>query len=84
MVTFGRKFLGFSSSLQSLLFQNFATNTAEVRNGHFWTILNKFRLFLIFKGLNEKLFGHNLYVNVPLNTLKPSLYLVFKNISNSS
>ena len=64
MVTFGENFLRFLSSLQSLLFQIFSTNTTKVKNGHFWTILNKFRAFLIFKDLNEKFFGKNLYVNV--------------------
>ena len=54
MVTFdANKFLEFSSSLQSFLFQHFATNRAKVRTGHFWAILNKFSVFLIFKGLNE-------------------------------
>ena len=72
------KFLRFLSSLQLFFFENFATNFAEVRNGHFWTILNKFRVLLIFKGLNEKFFKHNLNVNVPLNFLEPLKYLVFK------
>ena len=45
-----------SSSLQSFLFQSFATSTVKVRNGHFWTILNKLRVFLIFKSLNESFF----------------------------
>ena len=35
---------------------------------------------MIFKGLNEKFFGHTLYVTVPPNILKPLTYLVFKNI----
>ena len=33
------KFLGVSCNLQSFLFQNFTTNPAKVRNGHFWTNL---------------------------------------------
>ena len=32
----------------------------------------------IFKGLNEKFIGHIFYVNVPVNILKPIIYLVFK------
>ena len=83
MVTFGeKKFHRVLFSLQSFFFQNFATNTAKVRDGHFWMILNKFHVFLIFNGLNEKSFGDNLYVNNLLNTLKPFISLVFKIISN--
>ena len=57
-----KSFLDFLSKLQSFLFQNFATNAAKVRNGHFWTILNEFNVFLIFKGLNEKFFGHKIFL----------------------
>ena len=34
-------------------------NTAEVKSSHFWTIVNKFRVFLIFEGLIN-FFVHNL------------------------
>ena len=54
------KFPRFLTTLQSFLFQSFATNTEKVRIGHFCTISKKFRVFLTFKGLNEKNFGHNL------------------------
>ena len=43
-----RKVSRFLSSLHSFLFQNFTTNPSKVRNGHFWTKLIKFRVFLIF------------------------------------
>ena len=33
------------------------TNRAKSRNGHLWTFYNKVRVFLVFKGLNEKFFG---------------------------
>ena len=46
----------------------------------FEQFLNKFRVFLLFKGLNEKLFGQDSIVNVPLNSFKP-LSLVFRNVS---
>ena len=83
MVTFaGKKFLRFLSKLLSLLFESFATKTAKVRKGHFWTILYKFHVFLIFRGLNEKSFGHSFYANVPLKILKLRKYLVWKSISN--
>ena len=63
MVTFGgKKSFRFLCSLQSFLFQNFTTNTAKVRNVHFWTILNEFHVFLIFKGLNENIFGHKIFL----------------------
>ena len=76
------KNLGFLSSLRSFLFQNYATYTAKVRKGHFWTIFDKFRVFLIIKGLVGKTFRHNLYLHVPLSNLKPLIHLFFKNISN--
>ena len=60
-------FLKFLSSLQSFLWQDFATNAGKVRNGHFCSILNIFMVFLIFKGRNEKCFGRNLCVHVPRN-----------------
>ena len=53
----------FSCDLQNLhvfLFQNFATNAAKVRNGHFCTILTKFCVFLILEELNENFFCQSL------------------------
>ena len=51
------KFLRFLFNSQSFLLQKFATNTAKVRNGLFWTTLIKFRVFLLFKSLNENFSG---------------------------
>ena len=52
-----KKFLGFLYSLQSFVFHNFATSTAENRNGHFWTISNEFRVFLVLKALMKNFLG---------------------------
>ena len=50
-------FLKFNLDSNRFFFQNFAmTKTEKVRTGHFWTISSKFRVFLVFKGLNETFF----------------------------
>ena len=53
MVNFARK----KSFLDLYLVYNrfcFKILRAKVRNGHFWTILKKFRVLMILNGLNEK------------------------------
>ena len=52
MFTFGRKksFLVFNLVYNRFCF-SLATKTTKVRNGHFWSIMNEFCVFLIFKGL---------------------------------
>ena len=45
MVNFGgNKIFSNFYLVYNRLFQNFTTNAAKVRNGYFWTILNKFRV----------------------------------------
>ena len=58
MVTFGRKksFLDFYLDYNRVCLK---IETAKVRNGQFWTISIKFRVFLMFKGHNEKFFGRH-------------------------
>ena len=53
---------------------------AKVRNGHFWTNLIKFRVFVIYKGLSKICFRQNLYVNVLLKVLEPIISFVLKRI----
>ena len=68
----------FSSSLQSFMFQNFMTNTAKVRNGHFWTILNKFCVFLFLKGLNEIFFWAQFVRNCSPKCLETIIILSYQ------
>ena len=74
------EFLRFSSSLQSFLILNFSTKTAKVRNGHFWTVLKKSRVFLIFKSFKKNFWTQFARKFSP--KYLETLYLVFRNILN--
>ena len=77
MVTFGRRirksFLDFYLAYNRFCFKVLRPIQQELEMVIYEKIYIEFRVFLIFKGLNEKFFRHNLYVNSDLNVLKPLL-----------